>query len=142
MAPDPARNEVVFNLWYVYDESGIIYFLLGRSYAGVAADAENLAMLLERASIDHRVAQYFPLPARFHTKVVEDSKERDVPLIHTSSLGVLGGPEVLFSEAILQLQARVHAMSGLALSQKPLVCITPLLLGVDGALSVDSSLRS
>jgi hypothetical protein len=75
MTRDSAKNEVVFNLWYVLDQAGIAYFLLGRSYAGLGSEAENLAMLREHASVDHRLAQYFSLPARFQTTIVEDGRE-------------------------------------------------------------------
>lgn len=59
-----------------------------------------------------------------------------MPVIHAGSLAAMGGPEVLFQEAILQLQAQVHAMSGLALTSNPVVCITPLFLEVDGTLNI------
>lgn len=130
-----ANGEVIFNLWYVYDQTGTIYFLLGRSYAGLESQTQSLAFLRRFAASDHRIAQYFPLPSRFHTTVVESGNARALPVIHTSSLGPLGGPEVLFQEVILQLQAQVHALSGLALTDNPVVCITPLLLGVDGTLT-------
>lgn len=136
MVTELANNEVVFNLWYVRDAHGMVYFLLGRSYAGLGSEAESLLMLREHARTDHRVAQYFPLPRRFHTTVVEGEKERDVPVIHTTSLAALGGPGVLFKEVILQLQAQIHAMSGLSLTENPVVSITPLFLGTDGTLTV------
>lgn len=136
MATQSASNEVVFNLWYVLDQHGMVYFLLGRSYASLGGEAESLAMLRQHAEADHRVAQYFPLPRRFHTTVVEGGKEREVPVIHTDSLATLGGPEVLFNEVIPQLQAQIHAMSGLSLTENPVVCITPLFLETDGTLKV------
>ena len=135
MARKPANNEVVFNLWYVHDQHGMVYFMLGRSYPGLGTDAESLAMLRERAEVDHRVAQYFPLPRRFHTKVVEGGKERELPAVHTEDLAALGSPGVLFQEASLQLQAQIHAMSGLSLTDNPVVCITPLFLEADGTLT-------
>ena len=134
MTATHGKCEVIFNLWYVFDQNGIIYFLLGRSYPGLSDDAESLALLRRHAAIDHKIAQYFPLPARFHATVVEAGTQREVPVIHTSNLGVIGGPEVLFQEVILKLQAQVHAMSELSITEAPVVCITPLLLNVDGSL--------
>src|SRR6185437_7011232 len=130
-----ASREVILNLWYVYDQTGTVFFLLGRSYEGRENEAESLAFLRRFASSDHRIAQYFPLPARFSTTVIENGAAITMPVTQTSSLGPLGGPEVLFQEVVLQLQAQVHALSGLALSDNPVVCITPLLLGVDGTLT-------
>ena len=137
-----ANGEVIFNLWYVYDRTGTIFFLLGRSYAGLENEADSLAFLRRLAGSDHRIAQYFPLPSRFHTKVTEGDTTRTIPVIPTSSLGALGGPEVLFQEVILQLQAQVHALSGLALTDNPVVCITPLLLGIDGVLTAQTCPQS
>ena len=137
------KNEVVFNLWYVLDDKGIVYFLLGRSYPGIGSDEENLAMLLSHAATDHRVAQYFPLPDRIKTTIVTDRSRREIPVIHYSSLASLGGPEILFREVVLLLQAQVHAMSGLALNDDPVVCISPLFLDVDGTLVFrESSLKA
>jgi hypothetical protein len=142
MTATEGKCEVIFNLWYVFDQTGIIYFLLGRSYAGLNDDAESLALLRRHATTDHKIAQYFPVPARFRTTVVEGDSQREVAVIHTSSLGVIGGPDVLFQEAILQLQAQVHAMSGLSITEDPVVCITPLLLEVDGSLIAQTHCES
>lgn len=139
----PAANnaipEVIFNLWYAYDPTGTIFFLLGRSYVGQQSENESLALLRRFAQSDHRIAQYFPLPSRFHTTIVENGTTRILPVIHASSLSSLGGPEMLFQEAILQLHAQVHALSGLSLTDNPVVCITPLLLSIDGTLTAQTS---
>ena len=132
------NREVIFNLWYAYDKTGTVFFLLGRSYEGLENEGASLAFLRRFAGTDHRIAQYFPLPSRFHTTVVEDGTTRTLPVIQTSSLGALGGPEVLFQEVILQLQAQVHALSGLALTDNPVVCVTPLLLDIGGTLTAQT----
>jgi len=80
------NREVIFNLWYVYDQTETIYFLLGRSYAGFASEAESREFLRKWASTDHRVAQYFPVPSRFQTSVIcDDGTTQALAVIHTRS---------------------------------------------------------
>jgi len=60
MNDDP---EIVFNLWYLIDESsGLCYNLLGRAYAMSGSDDEKLARLRELANTDWMLSKRYKLP--------------------------------------------------------------------------------
>jgi hypothetical protein len=74
--------ELILNLWYVYDDTGLVYSLRARCYVGSGDDEEKLALLRHFAQIDYLIAQPFPVPERFHTTIVEGNTQKKVPVVH------------------------------------------------------------
>ena len=121
------NTEIILNLWYIYDDTGHIYSLRARCYVGSGSDEEKLALLRQFSEIDYLIAQPFPVPERFHTILVrEGNVEGKAPVVHLTSLESLGGPKVLFEDAFVALERQLPAQTKLSISQRPLLCITPL----------------
>jgi hypothetical protein len=126
--------ELILNLWYVQDDTGLIYSLRARCYVGSGDDEEKLALLRRCAQLDYLIAQPFPIPEQFHTTVIQDGTPKKLPVVHLASLDSLGGPQVLFEEAFVALERQLPAQTSLSISQEPLLCITPLLGDDDGEI--------
>src|ERR1035437_5668829 len=71
--------ELILNLWYVYDDTGVVYSLRARCYVGSGSDEEKLALLRRFAQTDYLIAQPFPVPERFTTRTVEGNTKKKVP---------------------------------------------------------------
>ena len=123
------NEEIVFNLWYIYGKDGIIYSLRARAYVGHGTDEDKLSFLKEYAKTDYLIAQPFSVPKNFHTTFLETGTgdEKRLPIIHHSDIDALGGPIKLFDEAFTVLEKQLPSQTKLSISQKPLVCLTPLL---------------
>jgi hypothetical protein len=126
--PASAGVEVIFNLWYVYDDLGLIYSLRARAYVGQGTDEEKLELLRGFARTDYLIAQSFPVPARL--QVSEEGQE--FPVAPVSVLRDLDSPIAIFEEALRQLEAQFPAQSGLPGLTHPLVCVTPLFSDANG----------
>ena len=74
-----ADNEIILNLWYVHDNNGFIYSLRARCYVGSGADDEKLTLLRRFAQTDYLIAQPFPIPERFHTTIVRETRRIEWP---------------------------------------------------------------
>jgi len=123
----PDDPEIILNLWYVYDDMGIIYSLRARAYLGFGTDEEKLAFLQQFARTDYLIAQPFPIPDRLQMKLVEGTEKRKLPVVPKQAVDALGGAYVLFEEVFLQLEKQMPAQTRLTIGKNPLVCITPLL---------------
>jgi len=128
------KPEVILNLWYVYDDKGVIYFLLARAYVATGSERDKLDLLHKFAGCDHLVARWFPIPERFHTNVVSETGETSVPVIHSGDVRSIGGAEVLFEDAITELEKELPTLGRMSIGKNPLYCLTPLLLEVTGEL--------
>jgi hypothetical protein len=126
--------ELILNLWYVFDDTGLVYSLRARCYVGSGDDEAKLALLRRFAQIDYLIAQPFPVPERFHTTIVEGNTQKKVPVVHLTSLEPFGGPQVLFEEAFVALERQLPAQTDLSIGQQPLLCITPLLADDNGKI--------
>ena len=134
--------EIILNLWYIYDDTGHIYSLRARCYVGSDSDEEKLALLRQFAPVDYLIAQPFPIPERFHTTFVEGDTKKKLPVIHITSVEPLGGHEVLFEEAFVELEKQLPAQTRLKIGQQPLLCITPLMIDDSGEIKPHFSGRT
>lgn len=132
------NSEIIFNFWYVYDETDTIYSLRARAYVGTGSDEEKLAMLKEAAEIDYLIAAPYPIPERYHLLVTEDSKEEKVPVFLASMLKTLDSPIALYEDAIKEIASNIPAQTELEVSANPLCCVTPLLAEADNTLTPTS----
>jgi hypothetical protein len=78
--PRMENAEIILNLWYIHDDTGIIYSLRARAYVGTGTDDEKLTMLDRLANVDYLIARPFPIPERFHIEIEEDGKRRRMPV--------------------------------------------------------------
>jgi hypothetical protein len=133
--------EIILNLWYVYDDLGMIYSLRARCYVRSGTDDEKLAFLSSLAETDYMVAQMFPVPERFHTTFIEGEERRKMAVVGRDSLAPLGGEQILFEDAFQQLEKELPATTKLSIGRDPLVCITPLLADDNGKLYPQTKIR-
>lgn len=127
------KQEIILNLWYIYDDEGFIYSLRARSYLRSGTDEEKLAYLKDHALTDYLIAQSFKLPSWCKTNIVGGSKEESIPIVHIDALRITT-PNILnlFEDAIKELESNLPFQSKLEISQEPLVIITPLIGDEDG----------
>lgn len=133
--------EIVLNLWYVYDDLGVIYSLRARCYVRTGTDEEKLAFLRQFAETDYMIAQMFPVPERFHTTFHEGGESRKMTVVCLDSLEPLGGVQVLFEDAFQQLESELPKTTKLSIGRDPLICITPLLSDDDNGLRPQTQSR-
>ncbi len=86
--------EIIFNLWFVYDDLGAIYSLRGRAYVGTGDEEEKRSLLKRFAEIDYLITEPFPVPERFHTNMMGPDGERKMAVALGSAVELLGGTEV------------------------------------------------
>lgn len=118
--------EIIINLWYVFDDLGMIYSLRARAYVGTGTDQQKLEMLQRLATIDYLIAQPFSIPERFHTVVTQGGKETKLAVAPMRVVKLLGGPEILFADVYGELEKQLPTQTKLSVGQRPLVCVTPL----------------
>ena len=99
--------ETILNLWFVYDDLGMIYSLRARAYIGTGTDEEKLSFLKQFADVDYLIAQSFPIPEHLRTTVVGESTRR-LTVASGQALGVIGGPPILFEEVYKQIESGVR----------------------------------
>jgi hypothetical protein len=135
MAAQDARNpEIIFNLWYVYDDMGLIYSLRARAYVGEGSDPEKLGLLRRFAETDYLIARPFEVPQSFSSRIVDGGSSVDARVVPTAVLRDSDHPIALFEEALQALEAEIPAQTKLAMPRTPLVCITPLFGAEDGSI--------
>lgn len=120
------NSEIIFNFWYVYDETDTIYSLRARAYVGTGSDEEKLSMLKEAAEIDYLIAAPYPIPKRYHLLITENSKEEKMPVFLAGMLKTLDSPIALYEDAIKEIASNIPAQTELEVSANPLCCVTPL----------------
>jgi hypothetical protein len=119
--------EIVLNLWYIYDEDGIIYSLRARCYVASGTDEEKLTLLRQFAATDYLIAQPFPIPERFHTRLLNCPEQPKLSIAAFQALQPDGGVQILFEDAFKELDKQLPMQTKLTIGSDPLVCITPLL---------------
>ncbi len=127
--------EIVVNLWYLFDDLGIIYSLRGRAYIVSGTDEEKLAFLRQFSETDYLIAQSFPVPERLRATFVGEDRRSKLAVANHRMVDELGGAEVLFEEVLVELEKQLPAQTELSIRQAPLICITPLLANEHGTLS-------
>jgi hypothetical protein len=133
--------EIILNLWYVYDNLGMIYSLLARCYVGTGTDEEKLASLHRFAHTDYLIAQHFPLPPRLHTTLVSDGAQKTLPMVSRRAVDELGGTHLLFEEVFAEMEKQLPARTRLSIGRNRLVCITPLPADEEGRIRPEYSRR-
>lgn len=122
--------EIVFNLWYIYDDSGTIHALRAKPYVLPGNDEDKLSFMEAFASSDFLIARQFPIPVGFHSP----AKEGEEPSVfHVRNME---GPQALavFEECMSDLIQEFPPQTELKLPPDPLVNLTPLFLDVQGNL--------
>jgi hypothetical protein len=117
--------EIILNLWYVQDDTEIIYSLRARAYVGQGTDDEKLEFLQHFATVDYLIARPFPIPEAFHIRLAESGTKQAVA--YRRALDILGDPLAIFEEAIRTLNADLPAQTNLEIPLQPLVCLTTLI---------------
>ncbi|MGH8557301.1 MAG: hypothetical protein ACRESZ_07530 [Methylococcales bacterium] len=127
-------GEIILNLWYVTNRM-IISELRGKAYVASGTDDEKLSFLRSRFGGDYRVAQVFPIPEEMRADItlLAGSTTIDAGKGTTDEfVKVMGGYVRLFRDVFLAIPKGEFRFD----PAQPLVVITPLLKGSDGALSV------
>lgn len=121
--------EIILNLWYIFDDTGMVYSLRARAYVRSGSDEEKLAFLQRFAETDYLIARPFPVPERFHTTVTDGEGKRKMPVVLMRLLETQGGPVTaadLFGEAFKKIQEDLPAQTRLTIPTDPLICLTGL----------------
>lgn len=129
------KPEIILNLWYVFDDTGVIYSLRARAYVQSGTDEEKLAFFQRFAETDYLIAQSFPIPERFHTTFVESGVKKKMPVMPNQLLQTQGGPlspGVLFDDAIKEIEKNLPAQTKLSIPETSLICLTPLFADEEG----------
>jgi hypothetical protein len=127
--------EIILNLWYVFDDTGMIYSLRARAYVQSGSDEEKLSFLQRFAEIDYLIARPFPIPERFHTTIMEGRARKKMPVISMHALETQGGsvtPGDLFDESMKVIEKDLPAQTTLSIPEDPLICIIGLYADNDG----------
>jgi hypothetical protein len=128
------ESEIILNLWYVFDDTGMIYSLRARAYVQSGSDDEKLAYLQRFARTDYLIARPFPIPERYHTTITEGRVSKKMPVTLVQALETHGGPVTaadLFDEAFKEIEKDLPAQTTLSIPEDPLICLTGLY--ADGA---------
>jgi hypothetical protein len=137
--------EIILNLWYVFDDRGVIYSLRARAYVQSGSDEEKLRFLQRCAETDYLIARPFPVPERCYTIVVAGTSEKRMPYMLTQALEIHGGSMTaadLFEEAFKEIEKDFPASTKLSIPVDPLICITGLYADDDGNLQPRSEGRA
>lgn len=129
------KREVILNLWLVFNKSVDIQGLRMQHYVVTGNDEEKLQLLQERSCQDYYAAAVVPIPERFFTIRVDGTEMCRVPAVKPEALELLGGPLVLFENAIRQLETEVLKQQDLVVPKDPLVCVTALLADDEGTFT-------
>lgn len=135
----PFQNEpeIILNLWYLFDDRGVIYSLRARAYIHSGSDEEKLRFLHGLAERDYLIARPFLIPDHFHTTVVDEDGQRTVPVMLMQVLETQGGYVTiadLFEEAVRAIEQDLPGQTQIAIPQAPLMCLTPLFVDDDGKI--------
>ena len=136
--------EIILNLWYVFDDQGVIYSLRARAYVQSGSDEEKLRFLQRFAETDYLIARPFPVPERCFTKVVAGTSEKRMPFMLMQTLEAHGGSMTaadLFEEAFKEIEKDFPASTKLSIPEDPLICLTGLYADDDGNLHARSDGR-
>jgi hypothetical protein len=124
-----SEPEIILNLWYVFDDTGMIYSLRARPYIQSGSDEEKLAFLQRSARTDYLIARPFPIPERFHSTITEGKVRKKMPVMLVQALEIHGGPVTaadLFDEAFREIEKDLPAQTTLSIPEEPLICMTGL----------------
>ena len=123
-------QEIIFNLWYVLDDMGLVYSLRARAYVRTGSDSEKLKFLQQFAIVDYLIARPFPVPSRLSSEFLDEEGGQKLPVFPMTILETQGGPLSigdLFREVFESVADDFPAQTQLTIPEAPLFCITPLI---------------
>lgn len=109
------KPEVIFNLWYVSDENGVISSMRAKAYISDRTDDEMASFLKASSPIDYESAEVFPVPEKFLRREIGFGKR---PMTETRLKG-MENPMALFEDAIKKLASDVFAQTGIRAGDPP-----------------------
>ncbi len=121
------ETEVILNLWYVADQSGLVLSLKGRAYVAEGTEKDKLALLHSRALLDYKIAQDFPVPEKYNTK----NAFFGINGLYMSEVNDPNMQPYIFKEVINGLEEQFSNIRKMEIPQTPLIVCTPLLLTDD-----------
>jgi len=138
--------EIILNLWYIFDGTGMIHSLRARPYVHSGSDEEKLAFLQRFAQTDYLIARPFRIPECFHSAVTEGKVRKKMPVMLMQILETHGGPVTaadLFDEAFREIEKDLPAQTTLSIPEGPLVCMTGLYADENGSIrpQIDGQVR-
>ena len=142
-------KEIIVNFWYVCDEQWI-YHVRAKPYVCDGTEAEKLAFLQSRASLDYLIALPFDVPEVCYPVIDETSQDQqniqwsaelktgeNRPL----EVGVMRLayelPEyrnLLLEQAFKKLGDSIPEQTQQTIPDEPLMCITPVMTNDDGEI--------
>lgn len=132
MPPNDDSLEIILNLWYIYDDTGMCFGLRARAYIATGTEREKLDLLHLLAGSDWRSATVYPIPKQFC--VVRPDGVILEGLFDLRAAGAIGGMITLFEPAIRQIQAELPRDCRLTIPNDPLTCLTPLYMNDDSSM--------
>jgi hypothetical protein len=126
------EKEIILNLWYITDESGLIYSLKAKPYVHYGSDELKTNFLKERANLDFEVAKDFYLPENVHVVFPEGS----LNLVPVSVLNSDYGINQVFGKVFEGIEKELSVTCNLELPSNPLYVITALYLSEDKKVSL------
>ena len=124
--------EVIFNLWYLFDEFGIVHSLRARAYVASGSDEEKLKILRAFAEKDYLIAKPFPIPKKYELVIKGKDGSHHLPAVTREVLEMSGTD--IFEDAIQAIEADIPVQTELPDKERTLVCITPLTLDENGVI--------
>jgi hypothetical protein len=131
--------ELCFNLWYFFDDSGIVLRIAGKAYALRGSDEEKLAALHLMAGTDHLTATQGKVPERFviHTEHGELKSAAPVHFFHDNDANAYGA---LIDQIERDLPKGIRSVGSnyehftMKIPQQPLIVTTAVYEREDGEL--------
>lgn len=125
---NPAQPELIFNLWYVHNDLGIINGLLVREYIVTGTDQDKLNILKDRGKYDWICSRMFDVPEKYHVTSVNPDGPKIVPFSHTSLLEQTRNGRDLFVEAIETVKKWYSIYNGILIYDESPYYVSPLIL--------------
>jgi hypothetical protein len=126
---NPDTPELIFNLWYVLDESGLIASLLAKEHIVAGTDLYKSKMLKERGNVDYVGTRIFEVPRKYDISgITPDGVRTIIPCTHKSMLKKTRKGRDLFDEAIETIKKEYAGNRDVLIHDDPLYCVTPLRL--------------
>lgn len=120
--------EIIVNLWYVYDEKGLVWSLRARCYIHEGSDEEKRRFLQSVAHTDYLIAQVFPIPEKCYIEITDGQRKARIPALHCESFKIYesAAHHPAFEHVLEQLEKQLPAQTKLSIGQRPMLCVTPL----------------
>jgi hypothetical protein len=125
---NPAQPELIFNLWYVHNDRGIILCLIIREYIVSGTDQEKLNILKERGKYDWICSRIFDVPEKYHVTSFTPEGTKIVPFSHTLLLEQTKKGRGLFDEALETIKGWYRIYNNILIHEDSPYYVTPLII--------------